>query len=179
MYSEIYQFLGREVTTDTIIINPRISTQPRPRDQMTSQEASDKKKTCAAKLTAMKRTIDRVEKRISGEHISIMLNLISVQHGDAFFDSTDMQVRAQYAERTLVRFHFGVNILASYFVVMLKEYNVPRISTKDRGDDDKHDLWDLEQALKRLVDDCATHLETIPNRFEFYDGVGCPLCPSE
>lgn len=51
-----------------------------------------------------------------------------------------------------------------------------RVSAKQKAADDVHDLWDVQAALKRLVDGCNSFVENTPDRQDFYDDAECPLC---
>lgn len=62
---------------------------------------------------------------------------------------------------------------------MLDENKARRISSKRKVRDDANDLWDVQAALKRLVDGCTAFVENIPDRQDFYGDVECQMCLPE
>ncbi|PPQ75687.1 hypothetical protein CVT26_001521, partial [Gymnopilus dilepis] len=93
-------------------------------------------------------------------------------------ETAGLRERITTIERKLIILHWRVNILTSYFRELLKDNKCPRVTPEERQNG-AHDLWDVERALRNLADGCKPFLETISNRFDYYEDVGCPLCSSE
>ncbi|CAA7263561.1 unnamed protein product [Cyclocybe aegerita] len=96
---------------------------------------------------------------------------------------SELEQRAVVSERQLTMFHFGINLLHSYLLIFLKEQETPRIPPNKKRKRGEHDLWDVQVAVKALLDKCEDHVNSIRDQFDFYeeeDLVGtCPMCHEE
>ncbi|KAJ3517343.1 hypothetical protein NLJ89_g566 [Agrocybe chaxingu] len=96
---------------------------------------------------------------------------------------SELEQRAIASERQLTMFHFGVKLLDSCFLIFLKEQMISRIPPNKKRKRGEHDLWDVQVAVKALLDKCEDHVNSIRDQFDFYeeeDLVGtCPMCHEE
>ncbi|KAF5309483.1 hypothetical protein D9619_012433 [Psilocybe cf. subviscida] len=93
----------------------------------------------------------------------------------------DFQRRALRAEAALVRFHFGAGIVSSTLREMLKDLKWPRKVKIEEDNDyaDNHDLWDVADAYRGMLDKHSKAVEAVPDKENHYGSVGCPLCPPD
>jgi hypothetical protein len=115
--------------------------------------------------------------RSSGEPCWVLIYACSL-----IYLYTGIAARVLLAERRLVSFHFGIRILESYFFMILKDHNIPRVyggKRKSSSDPDEHDLWDVHTAMKSLLDELGDYVHKLRDDVEFEpDDIRCPLCPN-
>ncbi|KAF9526917.1 hypothetical protein CPB83DRAFT_908123 [Crepidotus variabilis] len=139
----------------------------------------------AARIEATQKTLDRqrrIELKQANIQKEVALHKASLKAQQIACAS--LAKRAAQAENKLVSFHFGINILSSYFFNLLKECNIPRLSfTKKKrrktNGEDEHDLWDVQAAMKALMEKLKGYVQEIRDRdgtdLDDYE-LGCPLC---